>query len=215
MGLSSLFIFMPKSSIGSLAALAGALAVSPASAQVVVSSFPSDDLSNNNGSTLFIDINGDSTDDFQLTGHFSFGNSTLSGIGGNRVAVAGSGSTTLDVFTIGQTIDSGLDFNSYGNFGNFINQGLSFVGLQFSVSGQTHYGWLEFDFNGSDSFTDGTLSLGAWNTLANGGATISDLSAVPEPSTVGLIGGLAAGLGVAWQRLRRKPSVAPASSANA
>lgn len=190
----------PTAALGSLAALASLVASPDASAQLTLSSLSDMDLSDYNNGVLALDIDGDSVTDFNISVYNSF-SADLNPLGSN--AVVGSGGL-LDVKSLGDTIHMDLNYNSYGSFDNFVSGGSQYVGVQFDISGNTHYGWLEFDFP-SIHFIQGSLVSAAWQATPGHSATISATSAVPEPADAGLLAGLFAAFAGFFRRRRRLP----------
>lgn len=111
-------------------------------------------------------------------------------------------SSHLNLLTAGTTIDStatfvggGSDFksiNAYDGSGTSISGDLSniYVGYRLvngATTGGYDYGWLNFDY----TQTAGTITLHSW-ALENGGQgfTAGATSAVPEPSSIAMLGGL-------------------------
>lgn len=185
-----------KNSLGSLAAIAALAALPHAKAQIVDSSFSNLSLVDNGA--LYLDIDDDGNDDFNITS----GSAEISGmILGNEVAVSGGMATQW--FMVGDLINGSSDFNSIGDFSSFANGGTSYFGVMFQRGGQTHYGWVKLDFPTTD-LADATVVSGAWQSTANLGIN-AGATAVPEPATTGLLAGLFASLGLFLRRhLRRK-----------
>lgn len=78
-----------------------------------------------------------------------------------------------------------------------------YIGLRFDVTGgdtsDAHYGWLRFSYDDTVGLTLHTLAM---QRTAGMGITVGDIGAVPEPATVAVIMGLAAGAVVAMRRRR-------------
>lgn len=117
--------------------------------------------------------------------HLSLSNGTLS-------LIFGQGGPDL-VFYPGDTnFDGIVDFDDLTTvLGNYNTTGL--VG-----DDEALYRQGDFDFNGAVDFDDLTALLGNYNTSAPGSLSVGGLSAIPEPSSMALIG--FAGLGVLRRR---------------
>ena len=70
-----------------------------------------------------------------------------------------------------------------GQFDNLIDQGTRYVGVEFDISGNTHYGFLQFQFN-STNFNEGFLVAAARET--NVGNEIFT-TPIPEASNYALL----------------------------
>ncbi|MCF3649108.1 hypothetical protein [Synoicihabitans lomoniglobus] len=169
-----------------------------ATAQLTLSDLSDISLGDYNDSVLELDIDGDSVTDFNISVFNTF-SSGLNSLGTNASA---ENLGSLQVFELGDSINSGWDFNSYSTFNDFVSGGTQYVGVQFDISGNTHFGWLEFNFLNTE-FIDGTLVSAGWQATPGATATISALSAVPEPASAGLWSGIAASMVGFWRRRRR------------
>ncbi len=81
------------------------------------------------------------------------------------------------------------------DFYNFSLFDTGFIGFRFDIAGSQHYGWAELNFNGDQ------LTITRWAYESVAGRSI-DVGAIPEPSSLGLLGLGAAG--VLAMRRRRK-----------
>ena len=120
-------------------------------------------------------------------------------------AFVGSGSDVAFLAS-GDVIDSNRDFGAtpydngnYGNLGNWSDGATGFVGIQFELSGATHYGWAEISRD--IGATTATLHSFGYNNSA-GDASIAG---VPEPSSLMLLAAGAAGFGL-WRKRKSNPA---------
>jgi hypothetical protein len=159
------------------------------------------------GTYFYLDIDGDSTADFNLGVSNWRVDITPSAAGG---AILNPTSNAYIIpWTAGLTIDSGGSTPTYKrwlatpNFNNFT--GSAAMGFEFvsGLDGQTHFGYIDIQINGTATGI-GQCDLSAtvngifWEATANTGITVQ---VVPEPSSLAL---LAAGItGLAMRRMRR------------
>ena len=214
-----------------LAAGAGVLATSqPANAGII---YTPADIFFTSG-TVFIDLNHDGINDFKFAvfGQPGSGFQTLK-VSGNGNAGAGvvgrlgsAGALTsgaaigphdpLRVTKSASLLMAEVFENSSSSTslrGKWGNVGDKFLGLRFTINGQAHYGWAEFDMVGfvdpifGGAYLDTTLLGYAYDTVPNqpiaAGSTTS-FSATPEPGTLGLLALGSLGL-AAWHRRKRDP----------
>ena len=98
-------------------------------------------------------------------------------------------------FELGEILDASTTIENGPNIlagGDFSGPG-QYLGVQFSFSGQTHYGWVGVEVNGST----GTIRDYAYESSPD---TAIAAGVIPEPSTLAL---LAAGAGAVGLRRRR------------
>jgi hypothetical protein len=111
--------------------------------------------------------------------------------------LVGTGTTTLSNLAAGTVIGAASTFIS----GTFLvpTAGTNIFGIRFfnEATSTTHFGWVRMTLNSASA--PGTLVDFAWENVAN---TSIQAGAIPEPSTVTLIGVMAAGaIGVrAWRK---------------
>ena len=87
-------------------------------------------------------------------------------------------------------------YKSSGSYGNFLGQSGKYLGVEFQIAGQTHYGWVQIDVN--DEANEATINGYAYEDVA--GAAIH-AGTVPEPGSLAMLAIGAAGIAA---RRRRK-----------
>lgn len=193
------------SSLGSVAALSSLLAMGEAQAVVIASGIENIPLVNT--TTVSFDINDDGTDDFSVFANNGAGYAEISGLSGTAILWDQSVVYAAAPLSLGDTLNASGTFNSYADFSLFLNAGVNYLGLRFDLEGQSHYGWVAFDFS-TTNYSDGIALYGAWEDLPNTGLTITP-QAVPEPAETALAGGLLIGLGALIHRRRRRAEKMP------
>ena len=91
------------------------------------------------------------------------------------------------------------------NYGQFMNNP-GFLGVEFDISGNTHFGWVELEVVGSPNSPFDELKIYGWGyeTFANTGILPGEgQEAIPEPATLVTLAMGAAGL-YAWRRGRKR-----------
>lgn len=157
------------------------------------------------GAPFFLDFNGDGQADVELfyaPGPFA----PVVGVGSvNGSAIVGITYATAGRFTRGQLVGADLPASFIGDwmnvnapqvlsspvFGGAFKGNEGFLGVQFLIGNQVHYGWV-------DVSTDATGKMGminGWAFEQTAGAAIAAgdlgvLSSVPEPGTYGIYGSL-------------------------
>jgi hypothetical protein len=187
----------------------GALAGSPAGADIIYtpahSAIPP-------FTQLFLDLNHDGIDDFELINQgqsgFFYPYMQAKGLQGNGVLGSGILASRL---AKSARIGPGSPFNTFGWMGNGLSGGpwigsfTGYLGFQFDVNGQLHYGWaaltVGFGF-GQPGYSE-ALTGYAYDTIANQAILAGQTSATPEPGTVALLALGFLGLG-RWRRGTRK-----------
>ena len=184
-----------KSSIGSLAALA-ALSAPVAVNAVITNSLISNIAFPSSGTTAFdIDNNGFDDGILNAIGVRIEANGLITNGGGELLALSG-----------GYIINSSSTYDGQANLDNdFLNNGTQYAGIQFDRGGNTHYGWLQINFSGSN-FSDGTLVAAAWESDPNTAILAGATAAVPEPAETAVALGLFATLAAFFRRRFRSES---------
>jgi hypothetical protein len=130
------------------------------------------------------------------------------------VRVAGYAGNRLSMLSLGDSVDYGASFLFTASNSNSANSasGIRYMGLRLEDGLDYHYGWLEFQFTELDEFgnRDYTFTRFAFNDVAGQSILAGQTIAVPEASTLGLVGGLF-GLVAAAHARRRKAKQAAAS----
>ncbi|HEV2176535.1 MAG TPA: PEP-CTERM sorting domain-containing protein [Terriglobia bacterium] len=176
---------------------------------------------------LLIDLNHDEVFDIALrneissttSGHlnnvFAYGraagNGVLLGIGNRQFAAAlpsgariGSGAPFSLVGFLVSRFKTNYDLGRSGTAGSWVNVTNGYLGLEFLINGQEHFGWARLDvMNGSGVSIDTLLTGYAYNTVA-GQQILAGQTTTPEPGTLGLLALGSLGFGF-W---RRKKAVA-------
>jgi hypothetical protein len=151
--------------IKSYSALAGSIALmsSQADAQIIYTDINPDSTTTIPGTSFNLDLDNGGVVDFTFNLTFGTGSGTSQGVGitaAGTNAVAGSivGSYTYPLaLNNGDTIKSTLQFNggssqsmasyfgSGSSYGNWLGAADKYVGLQFYIGAQLHYGWARLD----------------------------------------------------------------------
>jgi len=131
-------------------------------------------------------------------------------------------SEILAFLSVGDSISSSSLFTSidplYGSNGMATSQsmpvGTRYIGISMPFGEQTHYGWLELELSNLDG-TNGvhrsvSITRLAFNDVAGQSILAGQTTAIPEASTLGLVGGLFGLVALAHAR-RRKLKQAAAS----
>ncbi len=148
------------------------------------------------GTTISFDLNNDGQSDFGIENYLGT-DIGVYGVGSDYTVAQVSGDYLATVFGVGELIDgqSGFGSSSYGGLDYFFDT-RGFVGIEFDLPGGKHYGYLDI---GVDVATKKvTIYGGAYESQAGLGVT-----AVPEPTGLGLLAIGAAGLAF-WHRKREQ-----------
>ena len=170
----------------SYSALAGSMALmgSQADAQIIYTDINPDSTTTLAGSYFNLDLDNGGVFDFA----FNLNVGSYSSYTSQQVAVTPAGSNGVAgdtvgayvypfAFNSGDTIKSTLQFNfgssqsmasyfgSGSSYGNFLGQTDKFIGLQFYIGAQLHYGWARFDVDATAS--QFTIKDYAYNSTPN------------------------------------------------
>lgn len=194
-----------------LAAAASAAMASTSSAEVIYSGLQN--LSIGLGFSQSINLDGDAYGDVLLKNYSFFGGkyqgATVSFSPGKLVGFStgfayvsklGLGST-VGPATVGPSFFGSLAYGASNPNAQFNNATDGYIGLSFPSGANLFYGWVRVDVNNAA----GTFVIKDW-AYEDTGAAIT-ISAVPEPSSLGLLALGAAGIG--YYRNRRQSATAP------
>lgn len=169
----------------SYSALAGSIAlmVTQADAQIIYTDINPDSTTNIGGNFYNLDLDNGGVFDYTInlnigTGTYTSQQVAISPTGSNGIAGDTIGAYVYPfAFNSGDTIQSTLQFNfgasqsmasyfgpSY-SYGNFLGQTDKFIGLQFYIGTQLHYGWARFDVDSTAS--QFTIKDYAYNSVPN------------------------------------------------
>lgn len=193
--------------IGALTLGAGLFSGATADASVMITDF---DLTITSGNYSGFDLDGNGSFDISIfvSNYIPSDINAFNGLSASFPKYKGAGKNTTTMFSEGETVDSGNVFNnsSYLSYlddfyGEWVTVGAhGYIGIQFDISGDTHYGWLEVERGSA------IVTRGGYETQAGVGAFIpARTSPIPEPGTLTL---LAAGaIGMAGIHRRRQKSI--------
>jgi hypothetical protein len=178
--------------IAYMAAGAGVLAVAqPAQAKVVYTPV---NVTIGENTQYLLDLNQDGVNDFSFS-HFAYGNWDhfyAAGLAANHIFGNGSASALRFGVPIGPKghfshfglmAKSGAISGSIETFGKWLNVQNHYLGLQFSINGQTHYGWARLTVT---SGIAGTLTGYAYETIPNKRILAGQTSGPEVAGAVGL-----------------------------
>lgn len=161
-----------------------------------------------------LDINGDTVPEFDFVGGLfdnrvnTFANSVV----GYDVPGGPKPGSYAEALGAGEVIDGSRGYVmdddvilsskvlDYTPVGEFHDAGGAFIGLQFDLSGATHYGWMEVLADDGDI----TLRRYGYEDVANTAITTPQLLSVPEPSSLALLAAGAAGAPLLRRRRQQK-----------
>ena len=178
-----------KNSFGTLAAVAASVTALQAEGAVVIS--PISNLAITD-SYVELDIDGNGTYDFLING---YSENVESYDGTSRVVINADTYNLIDL-PDGAVVNASEDWGSYGSYWDFSAGTNLLVGLEFSRSGQVHYGWLSMSLPSSGP--DLVVSA-AWESTPNQGISAG---AIPEPQDAALGAGLLATVLLGMRRSR-------------
>ena len=200
--------FRSRTSLASVATLAAVAAPSLLQAQIVWSGVLNSTV--NAGSTqALLDFNSNATAD-NTEAYLVF--SPFDGKNDPSLSVSPTENAFLNPSTaflynntpvaFGSTIDGNLSYSTVHPGELVPADGTSrYFAFQYQASGGPYYGWMQLTFS-ADANT-GTLQQWAYNGVSGASLTAGQTSAIPEPTTVATLFGLAA-FGTAWWRRRQK-----------
>lgn len=119
--------------------------------------------------------------------------------------------SVITLFSPGATIGSSTAFssNSYeGIFSTMIAPGFHYLALKLTDGQSIHYGWFEFSAAEFRHSREITYTRFAFNDIAGQSILAGQTTAIPEPSTLGLVGGLFGLVAAAHLRRRKLKQVA-------
>jgi hypothetical protein len=169
---------------------------------------------NTDGATIDIDFDGGGTEFTIAFGtsyrrvNVAYRTANASWRGGN-----GYGTTGAIALNNGDNVDSGAQWghsnltgtNSFGNmaytsynlgYGSFAGTSDKYLGVRFTISGNTHYGWIQVQVPADVTYA--TITGYAYEDVADAQITAG---AIPEPGSLALLAIGAAGL-AAWRKKR-------------
>lgn len=193
--------------IGTVAGLAALAASEASQAAVVLSTFSNVDLTGAYNTPVLIDIDGNGTTDFTITGEVTpnpalFISGSLASVVADDFGVSnmagydyGNGATLPNGAY--PTTNADLHFPFEG-----LERGEFYAGVRFTRNNgsgtETHFGWLHFQMPTDGTINGATLIGGGWE---NDSYTTISIGAVPEPSA--LVFSFAAGAATLLRRRRK------------
>ncbi len=202
-------------SVRRLAGAAGALAAGLGGAQSLDAAVVHQTVNVNiptDANAYLVDLNGDAVKEFDIqsdiNGTTARIKATNYGTGAGTLRAGDGAPANLPANTLigpgsGTFSGSGLDtltgVNSGSPAGHFqVSDGSGYLGVQFQVAGQTHYGYVGYEGTGAQNSANGRVYSLGYETAPN---TAIAAGVVPEPSAIAM---LAAGAsGIALYRRRR------------
>jgi hypothetical protein len=160
------------------------------------------------GALTQLDLNNDGKPDFAFS-NYSY---STHGLGAQALSVkpAQTGNETLGVQVKGQrrvtaaALDAGVEVGSQGNFqsypqglemairahgtsgfasGSWLNLETAYLGLEFLIDGEVHYGWARIKFTGPRAYLDGSIYGYAYESTPNKSIVTGQTGGSAEPRT--------------------------------
>jgi PEP-CTERM motif len=205
------------------AAAAGLLvAAAPAKADVI---YTPADITFKTGSSLYLDLNHDGTNDFLFVNQADLGLGSTTFLipqglrAGNAILEGGPFKSAL-ALPFGAEIGPSARFSGSGTMAFAYHASLGgawghaenrYLGLEFLLNSQEHFGWAELtvdqEHHGRTTFgIQATLEGYAYDTVPNQAIVAGETSSTPEPGTLGLLALGSLGLGL-WRRKKQESEV--------
>jgi hypothetical protein len=161
-----------------------------------------------------VDLNADTINEFDIQSDISGSNARIKatdyGLGAGTVRAGDTAPANLPAGTLigpgsGTFSSSGLDtltgIESGNPAGHFqVSDGPGYLGVQFQIAGETHYGYVGYEGTGAQNSANGHIYSLGYETVAN---TAIAAGAVPEPGSVTMLAAGAAGVSVYRRRTQR------------
>ncbi len=157
-------------------------------------------------SEYHVDLNGDGTTEFDIQ-QFETLLKAADISGGTALALDGGSPSRVANLPVGSLIGPGLGFGSPGAdqltgisdgspAGNFqVSDGAGYIGVQFQLAGDTHYGFVGYEGAGAENSANGRVFALGYETTPN-----VAIAAVPEPTSLVMLAAGAAGLSLYRRR---------------
>lgn len=148
-----------------------------------------------------VDLNGDAANEFDIQ-QFEGIIKVADTVAGNGVALDGDFTANLAAGTL---IDSSLTYGAptndalTGTAGNFqVSDGPGFIGVQFLIGGNTHYGYVGYEGAGAEGSANGHVYALGYDDTPD--TAIAAGAGIPEPTSLALLAAGAVGLSVYRRR---------------
>lgn len=208
--------------VASAAGLGLLVAAVPAKADII---YTSADNTFKTGSSLYLDLNHDGTHDFLFVNEADLGLGSTTFLvarglhAGNNVLESGRYKSAL-ALPFGAKIGPSGGFGRSGTMADAYHASIGgpwgdaqnrYLGMEFLLSGQEHFGWAEFTVTqehvGRILFgIQATLEGYAYDTVPNQAIIAGETSSTSEPGTLGLLALGSLGLGL-WRRKKQETHV--------
>jgi len=215
--------------VAAYAAMAGAAGVgltlaTPAKADII---YTPTDITFKTSSSLYIDLNHDGTNDFLFINQADRGLGSTTFLGpsgletGNEILISGTfGFKSAPALSFGARIGPSALFSQSGSMADAYHGSITgawshavnrYLGLEFLLDGQEHFGWAEFtvgqEHSGRRIFgIQATLEGYAYETIPEQAVLAGDATTASEPGTLGLLAMGSLGLGF-WRRRQQGSKV--------